>query len=185
LKRNNYLRNLKKQDDTEVQPVGTSLMGIVKEVLEKKTFHTEIQGEVETNYNDGWHYGTKLELEPQIIMEGITETLLELDTTYVIKSPNYRIKCFHKLHRASVGIQAIESDNVDSAAGNGNGINPPPAADKFTKNELVFVVQIYSVPNSKEYVVDLQRTKGHTIIFLEYCQKLMNILKKKLYSQNK
>lgn len=173
---------------TQVQVNGFSLLGVVKQILEEKTFVPDKDGEVQPSPNEVWHYGARLALEPQIIMEGITESLTELDTTYIIKAPSYRIKCFHKLHKTNMGVQTIEIENTEPVFHQHQDPNPNHHAtskhDKYTKNELVFIVQIYAIPNSKEYVVDIQRTKGHTILFLEYCQKFMNILKKKLFTQS-
>jgi len=165
------------------QANGASLLGVVKQILEEKTFAIDNHEESAFEVNDVWHYGARLAFEPQVIMEGITETLIELNTTYVIKSPNYRIKCFHKLHKTNMGIQTIEIEENEPVATpqDLNNKQGHLKEDKYTKNELVFIIQIYALPNSKEYVLDIQRTKGHTLLFLVYSQKLMNILKKKLY----
>lgn len=116
----------------------------------------EPKTELEVMSDQNWHYGVRLSLEPHVIMEGITESLLELDTveillfefeliilqTYKIKSPNYRIKCSHKLHKSAVGIQTIEMEEEENT--NTKDLMHSKS-DKFTKNELVFIVQIYTV----------------------------------------
>lgn len=40
----------------------------------------ENKTEMEVMSDQNWHYGVRLSLEPHVIMEGITESLLELDT---------------------------------------------------------------------------------------------------------
>ena len=100
-------------------------------------------------------------MNPQAIMKGIIETLGELDTvssrqfmikfnlfhqTFVVKSPNFRIKCFRKIGRKTSQNSDIDIEMYDKDGQDGETVDQAnPKNDKFTTNELIFALQIYAV----------------------------------------
>lgn len=144
--------------------------------------------EISSDY-DGWHYGLRYKYPPKLLMACAVDTLLELNTTYMIKSSNFKIKCFHHIYR---DFPAFSPENPFKQI-NGVYVNrdvnypkfnmppPQPSQEKFPKDELAFNLKVYTLSKEDdEYVVDVQRTRGHSIVFLNYCQKFVQLLHKNL-----
>jgi len=171
-----------------VNGVNGAIFTKVKHEVEKFYEDPEYFNEVVNSYKtveasgyQAWQYGLRFSMHPQGIMEGIIKTLNDLDTTFVVKSPNYRIKCFHKIHKKITHSSQIDIEyEKDFGDGEVGDHTTNTKGDKFTTNELIFIIQIYSIPGRLDHVVDIQRTKGHTIVFLEFCHKFSTYLHKKL-----
>jgi len=126
---------------------------------------------------DGWHYGLRYEYPPHILMACVVETLLELNTTYIKKSSSYKISCFHHIYKKDFPMLPLEP-HIPTKPGAG------PMVDKFAKDELAFNVRIFLMEKgSKEYIIDIQRTRGHSIMFLDYCQKFVQAIHKNLLKE--
>lgn len=121
--------------------------------------------EVSQDHDQGsWQYGLIFSAQPQLIMKVVAEVLGELDTvtyiiyqrfitefavfaqTFVVKSAEYKIKCFHRLHKRIY--EGSGSAIYDLSA-------PPPThpdknaqmkENKFSMTEINFNLQIYKVP---------------------------------------
>ena len=67
--------------------------------------------------------------------------------TFIVKSPNFRIKCFRKIerkfsHNSDIDIEMYDKDGQDAeTVDQANN----PKNDKFTTKELIFALQIYAV----------------------------------------
>lgn len=70
-----------------------------------------------------------------------------MEKAFEIKSQKYRIKCYHQIYKNNYVAQPMEfeNDEVDTnniySQENANYVKN----DKFTRNELVFIVQLYTV----------------------------------------
>ena len=62
-------------------------------------------------------------------------------------------------------------------------------ASKFSMKVIFFTIQIYAVfflltifqmPNNKDHLIDIILNRGHPIIFIEFCNKFLNILNQKI-----
>jgi len=162
------------QEDLE-NGTGTSIFEDVKENISEPFTPMKKNKMIEISQDyDGWHYGLKLEASPKILMNCVVETLLELNTTYISKSSSYKITCFHHIYKKDFSALPPEPHYP-------NGKNPmgpvQPPVDKFAKDELAFSVRIFLLDKETgQYVVDINRTRGHTIVFLDYCQKFVQAL---------
>jgi len=178
------------EDKNHHEIQNNSVFGPVKQEVQKyyddpEYFYQMINSykSCEDSKNQIWQYGLKFSMHPQAIMKGIIDTLGELDTTFVVKSPNYRIKCFHKIHRKVTLSNQIEIEKFNQEPAEGDGLEAVQNLknDKFPTTELIFIIQLYAFPNKIDHIVDIQRTKGHTIVFLEFCHKFTNFLNRNLH----
>jgi len=162
------------QEDLE-HGTGTSIFEDVKENISEPFTPLKKNKMIEISQDyDGWHYGLKLEASPKILMNCVVETLLELNTTYISKSSSYKITCFHHIYKKD--FSALPPEPHYPNGKNPNGPVQPPV-DKFAKDELAFSVRIFLLDKETgQYVVDINRTRGHTIVFLDYCQKFVQAL---------
>jgi len=174
-------REAKNQNDN-----GAFILQDIKNALREGFSPEKAKKESETNppqnIDEVWHYGLRYKLPANVIMAGITETLVELDTTYIIKIPGFRIKCYNKMHKSNFGTQRIEIESADEPVE--RCFFNTSKHDKYSRTELVFIVQIYMIESKREYMVDIQRVRGHTILFLQYCQKFMNVLNRNLIQRH-
>lgn len=77
-----------------------------------KAIHEEAQVKLATDF-ENWHFGLRFEKKPTLIMKGVLESLLQLETTYVVKSPSFKIKCFHKIHKSSTLNGAYDMEPIE------------------------------------------------------------------------
>ncbi len=62
----------------------------LKNFIQEKCFELTDQQNIDPR--ESWHYGARINLEPQVIMEGITESLIELNTVSVFFRTKLNIK---------------------------------------------------------------------------------------------
>ncbi len=65
---------------------GPFILQEIKNALEADEYKPEkqiIQGQPVVDENNVWHYGLRYQLPASVIMAGITETLVELDTVII------------------------------------------------------------------------------------------------------
>ncbi len=60
-----------------------------------------------------------------------------------MKTQNYRVKCYHQIHKSTHGMHKI---NVDVEE-NEKDFSSDARGGKYSRNELVFIAQIYMVKN--------------------------------------
>lgn len=147
-----------------------------------------------------WHYGLKIKGKPRAIMGCILDVLPQLHTAYETEVSEYKVKCFYNVCKSTVSSctdQSFEDVNTTTASTNSTSIYSEASDfnksengsimvkdDHFKKNALIFDIRIYSLGTpSGDHIVDIQRTSGHSIVFLEYCQKFIQFLLKELSMQ--
>ena len=143
---------------------------------------------------DNWSFGERFECSAKELMAKVYSVLESEGISIDQKSTNYKIKC--KLIRTGnltttnsqmeiEDTEPLKDENEERSSlhlpkfGEMKSVKKPKAKkDKYSKKELIFGIQIYSLPNSDSHLLDVRFYKGHPMIFLDFCSKFLSNLKK-------
>lgn len=127
------------------------------------------------------------------LMNCIYDGLADLNTEIKPKSNDYHIKCFVKTKRKAsyyykpeleeININKFEQENILKKAKEKSHDDTKKKENKYSKSELTFHIQIYSLSQysglKNEYLLDIRLSRGHPLVFLDYCKKFLSVLHNK------
>lgn len=152
--------------------------------------------EISESQEDNWSFGERFNYSAKELMAKVYEVLKNEGVEITVKSANYMIKC--ELNRLKGNLTTANSQmevelegdriveenedilplqltrNEESKKGKSKRAKK---VDKYSKNKLVFGIQIFSIPNSDSHLLDMRFYKGHPLIFLDFSSRFISCLK--------
>jgi len=137
--------------------------GPVKDYLD--LYQKEINKYYESLFNEGlskdWFYGIRLNLTAEDCLSKIIGIFTKINVAFVIKSSSYNLKChFNPSGDNSISDQMSQEDT---------------ASESLESPILQFSVQLYKI-HPKQHLVDIRRSDGNPLVFLDFCSKLRKLL---------
>lgn len=110
-------------------------------------------------YTKDYNYGVRVNGTAEECFSKIIQVLSKVNVTFVIRSSSYNLKC----HYNTNGGEAVSPEQM--------------AEENLTDSPILqFSIQLYRI-NPKVHLVDLKRSSGNPISFLDFSSKIRELLK--------
>ncbi|CAD8167657.1 unnamed protein product [Paramecium octaurelia] len=126
------------------------------------------------------------------IVNAIYTCLEKFNTVIKIKSPDYKLKCYHKnlikmtKYNSSMELfnefqkeveETGSKNDLASLTFKDDGKKPKVKENKYSAKEIIFNIQIYKMPtNNNDHMIDFQLCRGHPVVFMDFCNKVIALL---------
>lgn len=168
------LRDYKKETEPVESHANQLYFGPVKDYLD--LYQQEINKYYESvfseNFPKEWVYGVRLHLTAEESLKRVIQVFQQLTVSYVVKSTSYLLKCtFNPFQDAAGG---MEQENAAMQAEGEDGAEKPEVLQTET-SQVQFHMQIYRL-DQKLHLIDLKRTAGNPMVFMDLSQKVRRAL---------
>ena len=157
-------RELRNQNQ---DPNNAHFFGPLKDTVEAEidnlgSLYMDVINRKDKSVQGNWKYGLTFEVDAKECINCLMEVLTKFRITYIIKSTTFHLRCTYDLNK-EVG---SSRDMVEEE-------------DAPKEEVILFTTQIYKI-NPNLHMIDIKRSEGGVIMFLDLVSKIKNELCKKM-----